>query len=177
MSGETRELLLDAADEAARHPSSHNAQPCVLCAAESADAQAALAAASGAAAEARAFALIALDPKRCLRTLPAHRVEMLLSAGTYLESLVVALGARGAGARVGWLTGAHAQADARIAALVPDGLEPIAALVVEDAIAEPLRARAETRRALLARRRTDRGPFAPEPLGDHVISSLREVTS
>src|SRR5437868_4516901 len=103
MSRETRELLLDAAEQAAQHPSSHNAQPCVLCPAESANTQAVLAAASRATAEARAFALVALDSKRCLRTLPAHRIEMLLSVGTYLESLVVALGARGAGARVGWV--------------------------------------------------------------------------
>jgi hypothetical protein len=102
---------------------------------------------------------------------------MLLSVGTYLESLVVALGARGAGARVGWVTGADARADARVAGLAPDGLEPIAALVVEGTIAGPLRARAETRRALLGQRRTHRGPFASEPLGDRVIRSLRDATS
>ncbi|WP_257455538.1 hypothetical protein [Archangium lipolyticum] len=156
-------LLREAARDAALSPSSHNAQPCELALLTSDEAHRALAGAGAAPGEG-VYAVVALDPARCLCALPAHRTEMLVSGGIYVEALSIALAARCVRADVRWRMGGVPPAMVRL--LAP--WEPLAVLHLTPA---PVDAGAAALMPLLAARRTNRSPYRSEPLDSSIVEA------
>lgn len=90
-----RNELLAALHIASRAPSSHNSQPWGLAHACTSKSLEALAEFLGHQIETeKHYVILALDRERELRSLPAHRIEMMLSCGMYLESLLADLHGR-----------------------------------------------------------------------------------
>ncbi|WNG34927.1 hypothetical protein F0U61_15665 [Archangium violaceum] len=162
-------LLREAARDAALSPSSHNAQPCELALLTSDEAHRALAEAGAPLGEG-VYAAVALDPARCLCALPAHRTEMLVSGGIYVEALSIALAARGVRADLRWRPGGVPPELVRL--LAP--WEPLAVLHLTPA---PADTEAEALLPLLAARRTNRSPYRPEPLDSTVVEAVRAARS
>ncbi|WNG45399.1 hypothetical protein F0U60_15785 [Archangium minus] len=162
-------LLREAARDAALSPSSHNAQPCELALLTSDEAHRALAEAGAPLGEG-VYAAVALDPARCLCALPAHRTEMLVSGGIYVEALSIALAARGVRADLRWRLGGVPPELVRL--LAP--WEPLAVLHLTPA---PADTEAKALLPLLAARRTNRSPYRSEPLDSTVVESVRAARS
>ncbi|PTL85497.1 hypothetical protein DAT35_01895 [Vitiosangium sp. GDMCC 1.1324] len=162
-------LLREAARDAALSPSSHNAQPCELALLSSDEACRALAGAGAPLGEG-VYVAVALDPARCLCALPAHRTEMLMSGGIYVEALSIALAARGVRASLRWRLGGVPPAVVRL--LAP--WEPLAVLHLTPA---PVDAGAVALLPLLAARRTNRSPYRSEPLDPAIVEAVRAAAS
>ncbi|WP_394827897.1 nitroreductase family protein [Pendulispora albinea] len=168
--------VVRAAVRDARHaPSSHNAQPWQAVIAGSPEARAALMTLGDDVLVEKntAFIVVALDPARCLSALPAHRIEMLVSAGAYLESLFVALDAGGLAVSVVWRSGDEGAE--KLSALTP-GWEPVA-LVAARRGSGPVTEASLRRRTLLAMRRTHRGAYRRDPIAPSALASLSDAAS
>ncbi len=94
---------------------------------------------------------VCLARRACVTALPAHRSEMLVSAGAFVENLVCSLAAQGVRATTG-----HALAGTRS---IPAGWEPVAGVGLEGSDPE---AEGADLRSWFRRRATNRGPFAPD---------------
>lgn len=98
--------LMDAVEYAAYSPSSHNSQPWELAWAKTPAAclqvQKFLQGQSSITGNPVSYLILALNRDRHLRALSAHRLEMILSCGIYLESLLIALAARNWSGEVCW---------------------------------------------------------------------------
>ncbi len=130
---------------AARAPSSHNVQPWSLARARTEPAGVI------------AKLVLGLDRERCLEALPqAHELEMHLSCGAYLESLVTGLAARG------WRTEVSVADAAREA--LPDPMEPLATVRVTGTVDESARQEAAQRCVTAKERKTHRGPYEAGPV-------------
>ncbi|MBI4614184.1 MAG: hypothetical protein HY720_11285 [Planctomycetes bacterium] len=160
-----------AVPRAARSPSSHNSQPWGLVWARSPAAREGLAALLGGPVEPSShYLVLALDRERELRALPSLAVEMTLSCGIYLDSILAELALAGFRAAPRWFATAPG-ADHPSLAGIPDLWAPLA--LVELGPAEP-RPR-DGRRS--EGRTTNRGPYRSDAVPEAVLLALARAST
>ncbi len=175
--GNFAEGLQRALEIASFSPSSHNSQPWEILVVTGEQRRSMLrewlrtrAAACISSESEAAWLIVALNRERCLRALPAFKLEMNLSCGAYVESLLLGLWVQGLRASVAWVNSGTIGRPP-VKEDWPDAWHPLV-IVEVGRYCQPVSDELKTEVAALPRRITNRGPYAGKTISQECVRTL-----
>ena len=158
-------------------PSSHNCQPWGLTYLTSEFAKKYLKDFASDSESTIAYLILSLDRSRCLSTLPAHELEMLLSCGAFLESLFLGLQAQNLSASIVWVN--ESMEINPFSPVIPlrEYWLPLAIISINPLKVANLWKLSQQKVIHLSKRKTNRGIYSPTPLSSDVIDVLKNINS
>jgi hypothetical protein len=158
-------------------PSSHNCQPWGITYLTSQEAKQHLRSFLSTPEAAEAYLVLFLDRTRCLSSLRAHQMEMFLSCGTFLESLLLGLHAQNWEASIVWINETLTPEPFSFALPRRPQWLPLAIIGLQYTCESNFRELSQEKVKYLSERRTNRGIYSEEPLATTLLAQLQTARS